>query len=65
MAALPAVSAATPPAIKAAFRSVALFALPRIAAKEEVALSRSASGSLFVRGSLMTLLVVLPDERPL
>ena len=48
MAALPAVSAATPPAIKPAFRSLLLFTPPPRAANESPTESRSRSGSLFV-----------------
>jgi len=53
MAALPAVTAANPPAIKPVFRSLLLFTPPLRA------------GSLFVRRSLMSsLLGSLADERP-
>lgn len=65
MAALPAVSAATPPAITAAFKSVPLCSPLRTASSELVTGSRSLSGSRFVRRSLMISRFLSPvDERP-
>jgi hypothetical protein len=65
MAALPAVSAATPPATRPAFKSVALRQPLRTVSSESVTGSRSLSGSRLVRGSLMISRFLSPvDERP-
>jgi hypothetical protein len=65
IAALPAVTAATPPAIKLAFRSLLLLTPSLRTANESPTVSRSRSGLLFLRRRLMrSLLVSLADERP-
>ena len=64
MAALPTVTAATPPATKLAFRSLLLF---RRRSEWQTSLDRVEKpvGLLFVRRRLMTSLLVSPaDERP-
>jgi hypothetical protein len=64
MAALPAVSAVRPPAIKPALVMLRLLIPPASAASDPPTLWKRRSGSLFLRGSLTAAPPVLPVYGP-